>query len=173
MYSQAGENDALTGKLIKMLGSRCDRFGALMRGTMTTVLSRHGVNWKEIAYRDEGGILNPIYRTPKYKDAGEPLYFESQISLCYSRIGDAVVPGAGTFNRLVTPEGDVLWGSAISIGPSFFPQSAILAMPAARHKDIYEVIEGSPDQAAATLMALAAPLGSATGELLLSATDSK
>ena len=169
MYSAAGENSSAQGRLSAALGAKCAGFEFEMRKSLAATLSAAGIQSSEIAYRDTGPFLNPTLRTPNYKDAGEPLYLECQISLCFARLSDGIAPGAGTFNRLVLEQGEALWGSRISIGPSGFPGTRVIGMPARRFKDVTEVTK-LPDEASAIIMSLASPLGRAVGELLVRET---
>jgi len=166
MYSAAGEDGAAQRQLSAALGSKCTDFEFEMRKNLAATLNARGIQTSEIAYRDSGSFLNPILRTPNYKGAGEPLYLECQISLCFARLRDGIAPGAGTFNRLVTEDGDTLWGSRISIGPSGFRGTQFIGMPTQRFKDVTEITKLS-NEVSAFLMSFASPLGRSVGELLV------
>jgi hypothetical protein len=167
MYSRAGEDSAIARRLREALDARCQGFGPNMRNAIAAALAKQNIGSSIVPYKeDEGEGLNPIYRKPIYKNTQEPTVLECQISLCFGRAGDGLVPGAGSFSRLATPDGQVLWRSSLTLGPSGAMAARMLAMPTARFKDVREIVS-SPDRASAELMALAAPLGSAIAAVLL------
>jgi len=169
IYARAGYDEAMRNQVKSALSAKCQEFGSGMRKQIAATLTSYGINSTEIAYRDDGSIINPryrIFRTPLYKDAGEPLYLESQISLCFAQLQDGIAPGAGTWSQLITPDGETLWSTRISIGPSRFSDSIVIGVPTTRFKDISDVVN-SPDMASAVLMSFATPLGRNIGEALV------
>lgn len=166
MYAQMGSNDAMAGKIKAALGARCDGFGNSMRTAIIGSLNNKGIEAKELAFRDEVQSSSSVYRTPNYKNVGEPYILDCQTMLSLARTQDAVIPGVGAFVRLVNPDGDTMWGSEFSIGPAYWPNNKIIAMPTTRFVDLDDII-ASPDRVADSFMSLAGPLGNATAGALL------
>lgn len=170
MYAAAGEDEAIRERLGLKLGNRCDGFGKAVRDAIAATLSAHGVQSRTTRHIDTGGVLNPIYRAPKFADIGEPVYLESQPTIMLVWSEGQILPGASSLNRLVAQRGDILWNRSVAVGSAIHPHLLTLPLATARYQDIGAAFSQPAEELAAELMRLAAPLGNTIASQLLGAS---